>query len=242
MTVLKKALIFISLIISSGTFGFKFSPLSQELSPEGKGRRGNFYVENESQEALALSIKVTGREMDMEGRENRPPAGADIFVFPKQLILPPNSKRAIQVQWRGNERVLNEKSYRLIVEQLPINLSQKEEKKTRIRVLLKYVASLYVTPPKGKSKIRFKAYPCKPEGTMALLAFNEGQKHQLLNNLELNIRSKSLKDPILFEPQELLGLNGENVLAKGKRKVHLKCPKELKGVEEQLIVSFKFDP
>lgn len=140
--------------ISFSISAFKLSPMSQSLYPERGEQHLIFSVQNQSSEPIAVELSVAERKMDEWGKETYPEVEDQFIIFPDQIIVKAGQKRSVKVTYLGNKKVAQEKSFRLIAEQLPIEVANQDKgKRTNIRILLKYVAALYITPKKAKSNL-----------------------------------------------------------------------------------------
>jgi hypothetical protein len=70
---------------------------------------------------------------------------------------------------------------------------------------------------------------------------NRGGKHAVLNDLHLTVHSKDggPSAPLVFSPEELTGLNGENLLPGGKRRFSIALPAAFTGELDR--VEFTYD-
>jgi fimbrial chaperone protein len=154
--------------------------------------------------------------MDINGVEINAKVGNELSLYPAQLIIPAGEKRSVKVFWTGNEIPVKEASYRLIAEQLPIELEKSKSKKASIKVLLRYIAALYVQSENFSSDVAIKEM--KNQGKkIQILVVNSGKKHQVLSNLNLFFTDDKSNKKILFTAEELKGMAGENILADSKR-------------------------
>ena len=125
----------------------------------------------------------------------------------------------------------NEQAYRLITEQLPINLQTEEATPNGIQVgitaLYRYVASVYVTPREAASDVMLDATHEMRNGSDALvLSFdNQGTAHQLLNDLTLALETDGNR--VELGSEQLQGVTGEIVLAQHQREFVLPWPEAL---------------
>lgn len=191
---------------------FKFNPMSQEIELESGKKSVQFIAENETDEKMAIEFSVKERSMDQLGKETLPDTKS-ISVFPPQLIIPPKEKRTIRVNWNGPGDIQREIAFRVIAEQLPLNVDAKK-KSSGIQMLMRYMAALYVTPKNVESKLEPVIQSSK-SGELSLLVKNTGSKHQILTKPTLII-NKNGKKWILKE-NDLKSLQGENVLAGSER-------------------------
>ncbi|MBC7427954.1 MAG: molecular chaperone [Bacteriovorax sp.] len=172
-----------------------------------------FYLENDSDQPIAVTTTLLKREMNTEGVEINKPITDELIIYPSQLIIPANEKRSVKVTWVGKSVPIFEQAYRLVAEQLPIEMDKEKKKKASIKVLLRYVAALYVEPDGLSSNVSFKKLDVDDKN-VSFLVTNSGKKHQVLSNLELKISGKK---NIELDSQDLKGMSGENVLAESDR-------------------------
>lgn len=204
---------------------FIFTPMVKHFPPKGKGRVQTFYLENKKPEKVAVQITLYKRGIDKRGEETRTPTDL-LSVFPEQVILMPDQKRTVRVTWNGPEEVPVEEAFRLVAEQMPVELQSKKPEKSGIQFLMKYVASIYIQPENPKANVvllkneavkvkkaaakREKAKAAKAPGTpaaaapeipepeeyehlLSLTLKNEGNAHQVLNSMWVEIKQKVVK-------------------------------------------------
>lgn len=193
-------------------FGFTLTPMSHSIKLDEKEKQAQFFVENPSDEPMAVQITLTKRIQKEDGSEETPKTD-ELTAFPPQLIVPPKEKRSIRVTYKG-EKPEYEKSFRLIAEQLPVDVKKEKKKGSGIKMLLKYVAALYVNPGKTKHDVHVTAI--KRSGkSLKLTLENRGTTHAPMLSPELVLEKGDTK--IVLKDQALKGLVGENILAKTKR-------------------------
>lgn len=214
-------------LISYSTLAFKLTPMSSSIIAQDK-TTSILSLYNEGKEPIAIEISMAHREMDKNGKEKHPSADGLFAVYPNQLILNAKQKRSIKVQWLGEKNIKTEKSFRLIAEQLPINVSN--EKRKGIKILLRYIAAIYITPKDGASKIESKLITQK-EDKIKIEVQNHGNIHQVLKEAKLKVKTDKWQT---FEKDALKGLAGENILAKSKREFTIKLPNSEKVKEVKI--------
>lgn len=206
-------LVFYLLLFSLNAFAFKFSPMSTTISTSEKLKSTLFYLENDSDQPIAVTASVLKREMNSSGVETNHPIGNELSVYPSQLIIPANEKRSVKVTWTGSGGPAIEQAYRLVAEQLPIELDKSKKQKASIKVLLRYIAALYVATDDFNSEVSIKKLEVNDK-TVNFLISNTGKKHQVLSNLSLK---SSGKKNIEINNDDLKGMSGENILAMSER-------------------------
>lgn len=211
-----KLILTIFLAICSFTvLAFKFSPMSQTLIP-GKDKNSIFVIENDSNEPIAIQMSVAKRSMDINGKEVQTEEKEALTLYPDQLIVPPGEKRSVKVTWNGTDKskLLSEEAYRVIAEQLPIDIAKTKKKGANIKVLLRYVAAFYVSSDDFESAVVMKSVDVSKDEVKFTLE-NGGKEHQVLTKLTLSF--KSGEKMIEIPSESLKGMAGENILANSKR-------------------------
>lgn len=226
-------------VLSVSVFAFKFSPMSQTLIP-GKDKNSIFVIENDSNEPIAIQMTVAKRAMDINGKEIQTEEKQAITLYPDQLIVPPGEKRSVKVTWNGGDKtkLSAEESYRVIAEQLPIDISKSKKKGANIKVLLRYVAAFYVSSDDFESKIEMKSVETTKDEVKFILE-NTGKEHQVLTKLTLSFKSG---DKTIEIPSEALkGMAGENVLANSKRAFTFPNKDLFKQIksDQKMVLSFE---
>ena len=199
-------------------YSFTFAPMSQTIELSDNRQAVQFFLENDSPASMAVELTVKERSMDQKGIETLNPSD-EVKVFPPQVIIPAGEKRAIRVSYSGNKDLKVEKSFRVIAEQLPLNVDAKTRQKAGIQMLMKYVAALYVAPSNTKSDLKILSHSTNGK-ELKMLIENSGGRHQLLNAPVLKYSIKDKKHEL--KANELQGLAGENVLAGSKREFVIK--------------------
>ena len=120
-------IVLLSFFISLNTYAFKFSPMSTAIGTKENKNSTLFYLENDSDQAIAVTATLLKREMNVEGVETNPKIEGELTVYPSQLIIPPNEKRSVKVTWVGKQMPSMEQAYRLVAEQLPIELDKNKK-------------------------------------------------------------------------------------------------------------------
>lgn len=182
----------------------------------GAGKKSvQFQIHNNTDKTIPVSIKAVQRIQSLDGKEELPQT-QDIKIFPPQLIVPKGAKRSIRVDWVSDKEISAEQSYRIIAEQVPLDVDKKSEGiKGGIKMLMRFMSALYVDPGKTKSDLKVSKLESS-EGKLKVYLENSGSKHQYLKNVKIKISDG--KKTIKLKKKELEKLEGHNVLA-GKTRV-----------------------
>ncbi len=203
-------------------FAFKFSPMSTSIELGDDQKHAQFFLENDSNEPMAIELTVKERVMNEKGEETLPDA-KDVSIFPPQVTIPAKEKRTIRLTWNGDKKITDEKAFRVIAEQLPIDVNEKPKKKSGIQMLMRYMAALYVTPDEAEASIGG-TYTVEKK-TLKLKITNSGNQHLVL--LKPFIQFKKNGKKWTLNETELKGIAGENVLAKSTRVFEAKLTQDI---------------
>ena len=214
----------IGLMLCGPAAALTFTPIEMDFSPSGRGATQTFRLANNDAEAAAVEITIKSRAMARNGDDVLGDADEQFSIFPAQIVLQPGQVQSVRVQYTGEAAIEQEKAFRLIAEQLPIDVGQPQQNGGRMRLLVKYVASVYVLPRNAKPVLAVTETRIVQEAGQRWLQVtvdNSGSGHRILKNVQLLIGALSLKG------DALLGLEGENLLAQTTRLFRIKAPAEL---------------
>ncbi len=237
-------LIGLVLLIHGTAFAFKFIPMSATFALKGRDASRLFELENDSNEKIAVRLSMSKRLMDEDGKETQPEVEDDFLIQPFHIVMDPFQKKAVRVTWMKGEDFKDEQAYRLIAEQLPIEMGDKTDKNKRqanIKVLLRYVAAVYVDPGTTQSNVTVAKQELDVTKKKIIVTVNNsGNKHQILKNLKVKIKNGDQGD-VTLETAALNGFIGENILAQSNRKFTLVIPNTIKKIDPNFTVAIDFD-
>lgn len=218
---------------------FRLDPMVVNVPVTSPQASATYTVENNTPAKIAVQFEVKRREIDENGKEERPPA-AGFLIYPEQMALDPGQKRSVRVTWQGEKLPEKEQAFRFVASQLPVEFGQDGQpsgRKVNIKFLIEYVASLYLNPPKTAPRMKMKKYSVSEKGNLEILVANEGSAHQLLEHLTLKAKAGGKT----FHPNEekLKDIRTENLLPGGTRWLRLPLPKDFP--RKNLDVSVEFE-
>lgn len=251
-----KILLFILICFQTiNIFAFKLTPIIADFEETGRNSTKTFTIENTGDSSVAIKVSVYTRFVDLDGNENRELANKDFLVYPGQMIIEPKSKKSVRVKWLGKKKVETELAYRLIAEQLPVNLEKDRTQGTNLNIMLKYVGSIYILPVNvvGEHNILVESFQkIKDESTLEsyahlgergldvleLIVSNQGNKHCVIKNY--NIKVKSTKAPLLeYTDQDFPELISQNLLAGSSRRILIPWSEDFKGDIEYVQFTYE---
>src|SRR3989344_1982829 len=243
-----RKLIFIFVLVLSTAFvheaqAFRFSPFRVKFEPSGAGANQLFTVENDTNVPASVQMRIVTREVDVDGGEKNTDAEKDFTIYPAQMVLKPHTKRSVRVQWLGNPKLKEEKAYRIIAEQLPVNLDKERPKTSAVKFLVSYRGALFVTPPDLTHNVTLDFSGTTQDATgkkmLEIVLHNRGTQHALLRNLKLDIKDDKGNSVSLDGENQLKGVTGEGILAKHRRRFTVPRPDGLAGKVQR--IDFTFD-
>lgn len=215
--------------------GFDFAPIIANLAPSGQGATASFTVTNLDATKLPVQISIVAREPDIDGKEvyKESEAVSRLFrIFPEQVVLDPKGSRTVRVSYIGSPQVKSELSFRIIAEELPIDLDDPNRVYTKaiakISMSTRYIGSLYVTPPGAKPDIVIDAK--KSETASEGLIFNitnKGTAHQVYRKPTVRVISQASGSELVLADEYIKPLLSQNILAGRSRRYSLPWPKGL---------------
>lgn len=225
-------------LLCSHAWAFKFSPMSLTINPVEGEKNAQVYLENDSSSPIAIQISLAKRFIDKNGIEKNIDESEEIEAYPTQLIIPPYEKRSVKITSKLKNIGEIERAYRIIAEQLPIELD-KNNKKVNVKLLLRYIAALYVDNGKTEAKIELNKINYSKNSILFSIK-NSGSKHQVLSNLKVLFKKDKEKE-VVIDSKDLKNFSGENILAGTEREFSIPVYPELKKVNESYKVELKFD-
>ncbi len=199
------------------------------FSPEGSKGTQVLTLENPGGEKVPIQIEAFTRITNPKGEEVRSKSD-DFNIYPEQVVLLPNEKRNVRVTWAGDLKGPEEKAYRIIASQLPVEFrdrnAEPQKNGVNLTFLLQYVASAYVTPSGAASKIVIKEIKKVDAKKISVLVSNEGTAHKVLHPKSLKIFSG---ETLIAEIAPAAEFDSINLLPKDQKTVTVATPKEISG-------------
>ncbi len=233
------ASIFISL--SSPAWAMlQFSPMEATIQPSSGQNVQVFTITNAGKKDIAVRVRITTRSIDEAGQESRAEATGLFSIYPSQAILKPGEERSVRVTWKGGTSISTEQAFRIIAEQLPVDMRTGGEVgySAAIKIQFRYEGALYVAPrssaPRVKASLR-----AIPDGGAELVLQNEGNKHIVILEPSLVLRGADGFEHAV-SAAELEPIRGRNILAGSTRVLPLALPPEVVAGIEALTADFSY--
>jgi fimbrial chaperone protein len=214
------------LVLAGESLAYRLVPITLDFTPSGRSANQTFRVENDGDEPIAVEVTMRTREMDIDGNEVRNDAEDDFMIYPPQMVIKPNQVQTVRVKWLGDPSPKTEMAYRLITEQLPIQLNRAEKGATGITMLVRYVGTVYIVPEGAEADVVLETATRETaeDGSQmaAITLWNKGRAHGIMKAPQLTLMAggQSVNVPLT----DLADIDTQNILAGGRRKFVVALP------------------
>jgi fimbrial chaperone protein len=234
-------------VASVGAGAFTMEPMSVLLAPSGAGSIATFRIKNDGNSRVAIRLSLLTRSVSMDGKEENGPAGNLLAVYPSRLLIEAGATAAAKVQWRGTKNPESELAFRLVAEEVAIDSGP--AKSSGIRVMFRYVASIYVGEegfaPEMASSAEGSLGSSGEPGFLVELR-NRGRRHVVVLDAKLVLRPTDSQpgdsqpgDRAVISSEELGELSGANYLPGTGRKIFI--PREAAQIGKRYDVQLDYE-
>ena len=238
------AALLLAVFLATPAGAFRFTPIVQDFQPTGRESVKNFTVTNTTAERLAVEVKMARRAINPDGGDVLTPEDKDFIVFPAQVALEPGKSQVVQVRWVGEPEPKTELAYRIIAEQLPIELDKARQDVASIRLLIKYEGSVYVLAKGAKAEIRLdglrRVDGKDGKAELEVTLVNRGGAHGIVRAPKLTV-ADAQGAGVTLDGEAAKALDNVNILAGGTRRVRLPWPAKLKPGNVTGNIDFKVE-
>ena len=123
-------------------------PVQIHLSEGAK--TGNIKVTNTSGQSVAMQLNAVQWSQDIQGHDLESETN-DVIFFPQLFTLAPGESKAVRVGLKSSKATAHERTYRLYLQQLPVDL---EQRAGVLNVLLRIGVPIFFAPSKRQSDAR----------------------------------------------------------------------------------------
>ena len=221
-------------------FSITASPISAELDISKKRSHVITIVNSSGGKTIPVSISVTTWSINPDGSENNIPSN-DLLVFPRQLILKSKERRSVRIAPRSKSKPAIEKTYRIIIEELPINMDAAQTKQSGVNVLLAYRTAFYLLPNNPTSNLNLEHIQVGNNYYLFSIK-NSGNTHTHLRHLKLSFMQNDILKQYI-ESEDLINFSGENLFANSSRQFYWFWPKGFTDdidISQSVNVSFEY--
>lgn len=180
-----------TLLFALEAWAYRVQPMSYDLSPSGAGTQQTLRIENTRDFPLTLEILAYSIEFDDTGAETYESAEDDFLIFPPQMIIEPGASQAIRVQYVGDPALDVSKSYRIRVEQIPVNVTGGGSGAIGMAVSFSTLANV-VPNNEAPAMTVVDVAASETEGMWSVTIENEGDRYARLSRTNWSIAGTSI--------------------------------------------------
>lgn len=246
------AVLLVQLFGEAQGLAYQFEPISRVFAPAGSEATQSFTLTNGGTEPVALTISFQTLERDESYVETNQPADDEFLAYPPQLILAPGAKQKVRVSWLGEPNPARELTYRIVVEQVPIELLDPKAAPAvpvagQVKVLLNYRGTLFIRPRRAAPKIDVVAAAPAPgangSSMLAVTLRNAGLAVGTVRGCKLHLTPTSAGAPALdLVESDLQALLDTRILAGDDRRYLIAWPTTLPIGPLNVVGSCSFIP
>ncbi|MFC3580047.1 fimbria/pilus periplasmic chaperone [Sphingomonas hylomeconis] len=208
---------------------YDLKPMVIQIKASGAGSAATAIITNTHPVPIAIEIRAYKREQQSDGTERLTPEDSDIILTPPQMVIAPKASQSFKIQWVGDPKPYRELAYRIVTDQLPIQLSKtsRNDRTADITMKYRYEMALYVQPEgmKPAADIVSVEPAAGPEGRrqLAVRVRSSGGMRAVLDKPVLQLRGADNR-PITLEGDAVKELIGLNILPGVERVVRIAAP------------------
>ena len=226
--------LFLILMRVNPALAFQLRPMSQVFAPSGSGATRTYQIVNNQEKRIAVEVTVVERQMSLDGAETYQPAEDDFLIYPTQMILEPGAVQVVRVSWLGDPLPEQELAFRLVAEQLPINLVDPNQANPvqpvgQVQISLRYLGSLFVRPEGVQASVQLESAVAHTDShgapAIAITFANTGNGRASLRDLSVNLTVQG--QTVTLSPEQLKDMTGTTILPGSSRRYILAWPETL---------------
>lgn len=173
------AILFAVLVLPVATLmAHTVQPMRFELRPSGSEAQTTLTVDNTRSFPITLEVFAYQVALDDDAAEVLTPADDDFLIFPPQMLIDAGKMQSIRVQYIGDPDIKQSKTYRVVVSQIPVDMSGQQEPGVAVAVNFSTLAN--VVPLGAKPDIALRGAAPGPDGALAVTIENEGAAYARL--------------------------------------------------------------
>lgn len=222
MAQLAVSIVVVMAALGQAVFAQSVQPMVYQLETIGNNSSTNLTIENTKSSAITyemVAVKVSHDEM---GNETRTDAEDDFLIYPPQTLVAPGKKQIIKVKYVGDPQLELSQTYRILVNELPVDLSGGEN--SGISVAINFSTLCNVVPTGSSAALEVTELSQAEGDKWSITIENSGTRFSRLT--ETIVEVSSLNDPSkkkVFRNEYISDLFNKNLVAP-KSKLKLEMP------------------
>lgn len=177
----------LALAVACGVAGtaaaHEVTPMRVELEPQSGSRSALISVRNTRDNDVPFEVVAQLRTTAPDGTETLTPADADFVIFPPQGLVKPGSSQALRIEYVGEPRLAESRSYLLDVREVPVT----PPGFSGILTVYNFGVAVYVKPEGAFTDLEVS--PAARDGdTISFQIRNRGNDFAVLTRRDLELR------------------------------------------------------
>lgn len=161
-------------------WGGAFRVVPTRLNVDQRTGTTIFRLQNSGDSKVTVQFYAVRWNQDDTGRDKLERT-REILIFPQQVTLESGKERVVRIGYRGRRGGPEERTYRLIAEELPSNAPGEQ---TMLRLLLRFSVPIFV--PAGEDHVAWRLGDTRVAGGNAqVLVTNEGNRHVVVQEVRV---------------------------------------------------------
>ncbi len=193
-----------------------------DLTPTGAESEATLTVDNTTQTVMTIEVIASEIEVSTSGDESRVLAEDAFVIFPPTAVVQPGGSQSIRVKYVGNPDLQVSKSYRVSVNQLPVELGESD---SAVGVVVNFSTLANVVPTGAVPEPLVKSFLAEEGGdnTWIVRIENAGSRYIRLATTEWVFTDRNGKTRSLLGPELTQAIKGGLVLPNSIREVHMQA-------------------
>jgi P pilus assembly chaperone PapD len=233
--------IILLLITSKLLCAINLMPMTETVDSKKK-KNIVFQVSNPSKEPVAVDFSVLKVVSTKNNHEERV-ATHDVQAYPTQFILAPKETKSVRVRYMGSKLPSKEEVYRVIAQELDIDVSDKKadnndgKVKAQIKMRFSYEGLIFVHKEDAKPELHVTDVQKSPQGLQLNIA-NQGTSSALPNSANYDYFAQAQGKEYKLTENDLKGAEFRRVLAGANN--HFTLP-NIQTVSPQIIDNIRLE-
>jgi len=208
--------IILLLVASKLLFAINLVPMTETIDSK-KTKNIVFKVSNPTDEPVAVDFSVL-KVLNTQNNQEKRVATNSVEAYPTQFILSPKETKSVRVRYMGSKLPEKEEVYRVIAQELDIDVSDKKEDtsngkiKAQIKMRFSYEGLIFIHKADAKAQLSIENINKSANG-LQFSVTNSGTSSALPNIANYNYFAQSQGKEFQLTQNDLKGAEFRRVLA-----------------------------
>lgn len=175
------------LLISQFSIAQTVEPMIFELEPLGARSTESLRIQNPGSGPITVEVTAMKLVLDELGNETNTPADDDFLIYPPQTIVQADSTQVVKVKYVGDPTIQTSQAYRIVINQLPVDLKTSDA--SGLSILTKFLTVANVSPPKTRPDLKITDIEAYQDKEWLLTVENTGNRFGALSDTSWEIEN-----------------------------------------------------